>query len=228
MKRWLSHLTIIVYLAALSWGICSHTLRVGTGAHPVMYFLVWDMFCGWSAWNTKSHIIGEGASGKFYELAPPPWGELHPFGSLDRHDYDPSSIFSARLAVNCLKHTDHEPIVRVFVVEENWPKKFNLSDDLWALRYGGPKDIQRYYRVRHVLTGDGQLMQTYATWLEYQASVCVANNPRLRAETRKGAPLFALGAQQSHVNPYSAGPRFGFAPASPLPASGPTGRAHGN
>jgi len=46
MKRWLSHFTIAVYLAALSWGIVAHALSFGAASHPGMYFLVWDMFCG--------------------------------------------------------------------------------------------------------------------------------------------------------------------------------------
>ena len=223
MKRWLAHGTIAVYLAALSWGIFAHALRVGTGTHPVLYVLVWDMFCGWSAWGSKTHIIGEGESGKYYELAPAPWGDLRPFGSLDRQDYDPNSIFSARLAVNCLRRTQHEPIVRVFVVEECWPKKFNLPDKLWALRYTRPKDIHKYYRVRHVLTSDGQLVQTYTTWLDYQAGVCIANNPRLRAETRKGSPFYAFGTVRQMENPFSAGGHF-----APPSSGAPPVRLSGN
>ena len=229
MKRWLAHITIVAYLGALSWGLCAHMLRVGTGAHPVMYFLVWDMFCGWSAWAGKSHVVGQGESGRYYELAPAPWGDLHPFGSLDRHDYDPNAIFSARMAVNCLRHTQHEPIVRIFVVEECWPKKFNLPDELWALRHSRPKDIHKYYRVRHVLTGEGQLVQTYTDWLTWQAGVCVADNPRLRAETRKSTPFIAFGTVQQMENPYSAGGDFRLAPVvAPVASGAPLVRANAN
>lgn len=228
MKRWLTHATIVLYLAALSWGIFAHTLRAGNGVHPAMYFVVWDMFCGWSSWASKVHIIGEGESGTYYELGPAPWGDLHPFGSLDRQDYDPNAIFSARLAVNCLKHTQHEPILRIFVVEEYWPKKVKLMAGVQTAEGQPPPDFQKYYRVRHVFTGEGQFQQTFTDWLSYQSGICISNNPRLRAETRKSAPFYAFGDFQPADNPYSPGGHFGFAPGAPSAAGVPLGRMNGN
>ncbi len=128
MKRWLTHLTIVGYLTALGWGIVAHSLNFGTHIHPSMYFVVWDMFCGWAAYDTRNQVIVEGESGKFYEVLPAPWGEIHPYGDLGRRHYDPYQTFCMSMAQNVLKHTDHEPIARIFVLEEAWAKKFNLPD----------------------------------------------------------------------------------------------------
>ena len=90
MKRWMTHLGIGAYLMALAFGFVTHAVDFGTGCHPIMYFLIWDMFCGWSSYEGRMHVISEGESGKFYELAPGPWGEFHPYGFIDRHHYDPN------------------------------------------------------------------------------------------------------------------------------------------
>ena len=112
MKRWLASLGIGVYLLALATGFVAHTVDFGTDCHPIMYFLVWDMFCGWSGYEGRMQLIGESESGKYYDLAPGPWGELHPYGRIDRHNYDPNHTNGLVLAKNCLKHTIHEPMAR--------------------------------------------------------------------------------------------------------------------
>jgi hypothetical protein len=58
MKRWITHLTIAAYLGVLTWGVVSHALGYKTGMHPGMYFIVWDMFCGWSAYEVRYHLVG--------------------------------------------------------------------------------------------------------------------------------------------------------------------------
>ena len=197
MKRWLIHLTIVAYLGAMGFGVCAHAVNFATGAHPVMYFLVWDMFCGWAAYETRLHIIGEGASGKYYELAPGPWGELRPFGKIGRRHYDSYAIFSNRFAQNCLKNTEHEPMGRIFVVEEHWPKKYNFPDHVWDIRFDEPKDKHSYYHVRHVYSADG--VPTYAanSWLSWQGAMTISNNPRLLAESRRGRPFIAVNGLRS-------------------------------
>jgi len=107
MKRWLTHSFIAAYLLALSWGIVAHAVNFGTGAHPAMYYVVWDMFCGWTSYSSRTLIIGQGESGKYYELAPGPWGEFKPFGKLGRRNYDPSGTHSPKLALNALRRPNY-------------------------------------------------------------------------------------------------------------------------
>lgn len=195
MKRWITHTFIAAYLAALSWGILAHTVSFGTGSHPGMYYVVWDMFCGWSAYSSRNIIIGQGESGKYYQLAPGPWGEFRPFGSLGRRNYDVQGGHSPKLALNALRHTKHEPITRIIVVEECWAKQYNLPDDLWARQFDDEKDVHKYYQVRHVFTPDGAILRSYPSWLSLQYSMAVSDNPRLMAEKRRGEPFFVYRPQ---------------------------------
>jgi hypothetical protein len=200
MKRCLTHLTIVGYLSLLAWGIVSHTLKFGTHLHPSMYFVVWDMFCGWAAYDTRNQVIVEGESGKFYEVLPAPWGEIQPYGDLGRRHYDPFQTFCMSMAQNVLKHTDHEPITRIFVLEEAWAKKFNLPDPLWEARYDEPKSPHRYRHVRYVFSSDGVPLQANNTWLTHQQTLVMSRNPRLQAEFRKSRPFVTLGSSEMEQN----------------------------
>jgi hypothetical protein len=208
MKKWLINSTIAVYLLALSWGILAHAVGYGTGAHPVMYFLVWDMFGGWASYESRIVIIGEGESGKYYELAPGPWGEFRPFGNIGRRNYDPLGGHAPKLALNAIRQTSHEPITRVIVVEACWAKKYNLPDNLWKLRYEEPKDRKTYYNVRHVFTPDGALVHTYPNWMTLQYSYAVGNNPRLQRDRRRGKPFFALQYQNRSRSTFAPGTAY--------------------
>jgi len=196
MKKWFTHATIAVYLAALSWGIVSHAVSYGTGSHPVMYYLVWDMFCGWSSYSNRTVIIGQGESGRYYELAPGPWGEFRPFGKIGRRHYDSLGIHSPKLALNALRQTRHEPITRIIVVEECWAKQYNLPEELWAQRHEEPKDVYKYHQVRHIFTPDGAIVRSFPTWLNLQYSMAVSDNPRLMAEQHRGEPFFVYRRHQ--------------------------------
>lgn len=192
MKRWLAVAFISSYLGVLSYGVGCHTFGAGQTSHTLMYFIVWDMFCGWASYASNLHIIAEGESQKYYELAPAPWGEFVPWGYLGRRHYDAFNTHTPRIAMNTLKHTKHEPITRVFVVEETWAKKFDLPDHIWNQRYEVPKDLTRYCRLRTELTADGQVARSYIPWSSYQRMQNVGDNPRLLADWRKGRPLFML------------------------------------
>lgn len=193
MKRWLSHFTIVAYLTALSWGIVAHALNFGATSHPGMYFLVWDMFCGWSAYSDRMEVIGEGESGTYYQLAPGPWGEFTPYGDLGRRHYDYYGNLSYQFAMNTLKHTAHEPMARIIVIEKAWAKKFNLPDHLYEQRFGKPKDKLVYHKVRYVFTPDGVMLSSAPGWLSEQFALAVADNPRLQADTQRERPMFAFG-----------------------------------
>jgi hypothetical protein len=158
-----------------------------------MYYIVWDMFCGWSAWSTRTHVLAEGESGAFYELAPGPWGEFHPYGQLDRRHYDPYHNFCLGMARNCLKHTRHEPITRILVVEEAWNKKFNVPDGPLEQNPNAFEECPRYYHLRYAFDGNGLPLAQNAPWLNHQSALAMATNPRLREDSRRGRPFLAVG-----------------------------------
>lgn len=192
MKKWLTSLGIAGYLALLGYGIVCHSLGFNTNAHPAMYFIIWDMYCGWGSYESRLHVLGEGASGQYYALTPVPWGDFHPFGKIGRQNYDPNAMHVGRMGVNALRYTDHEPIDRIVVIEETWPKKYNLPDHLWNRRYAEPKDKQSYYHLRAVFGADGTLVQRNPLWEQVLAQQVVMDNPRLMSDMTKGRPYFVL------------------------------------
>ncbi|MCA9114978.1 MAG: hypothetical protein KDA79_07815 [Planctomycetaceae bacterium] len=223
MKRWLINVGVAAYVASLCLGIGCHTLKIGTSMHCAMYFVVWDMFCGWTSYSQRTHVVGEGESGRYYELSPGPWGDIKPFGRLGRQQYDVNGLNCISFARNTLKHTDHEPITRVFIVEERWNKKFNLPDDLWHRRFDEPKEKETYFSVRHVLDGECRLARSFPSWIEHQYQRAVADNPRLAADVQNSQPFIAVtSASGAVVNPYSP------ASLSTRPSSAPLGSRLGN
>ncbi len=215
-RVWLAGSFIAAYLATLGMGLFCHTFNWNSGVHPMMYYVVWDMFCGWAAHECRYHVLAEGVSGQFYEVVPGPWGELRPHGDLGRHDYDPDAVHAGRIAMNVLRHSSHEDITRLLVVEENWPKKFNMPDDQWAARWDEPKDPKRYYTLRHVITADGVLLHTYSNFYTQQNSLGILSNPRLASEVHRSQPFYAVdvrrdpfGMSASLGDTATASPRFG-------------------
>lgn len=192
MKRMLSVGFIVAYLGALNYGILCHMMGFGTAAHPLMYFIVWDMFCGWSAYDSRAHIIGEGESEKYYDLGNPPWGVFQPWSNLGRQHYDVLNNHTGRIGFNTLRHTQHEPITRVFVIEECWAKKYNIPDSAWQARYDGPREVNKYYRVRSIILPDGTVSESVGPWLGYQSAQMLADNPRLQAQANRSRPMFLI------------------------------------
>lgn len=195
MRRWLSGLFIFAYLSALMLGIASQTMKFGAGSHPAMYYFVWDMFCGWAAYEVRYHVIAEGESGKYYWLAPGPWGTFRPFGDLARNHYDYYGNGLLRMASTTLKHTSHEPIRRIISLEEVWAKKYNIPDHLWEYRMDEPKDALSYFWLRNVYAPDGQPIFGQQDFLKQLYTETVFSNPRLQADSTRGRPMFA-------INPY--------------------------
>ena len=193
MQRWRTHLFITAYLGVLLFGLLAHAFSYLKLSHPAMYLIVWDMYCGWSAYETRLEVLGEGDSGTYYQLAPGPWGDFIPFGSAERRHYDVFAQFTHQIAAHTLARTEHEPIRRIYIVEKAWAKKYNLPEAIWKLRYREPKPEEPYcyYHVRSIFNDRGECLAKDADWLTTQSNRCVMDNPRLRADMRKGHTFFA-------------------------------------
>jgi hypothetical protein len=189
-KRWITHFVIMGYLAWLGHGILCHALQYRVNAHPLMYFTVWDMFCGWDGWAYRRHIVAEGESGKLYELNPAPWGEYHPFGHLGREQYDSFRTHGVAIGLNCLAHTQHEPITRLLMIEETWSKKFNLPDPFWSQLHDEEKQINRYFYVKSIYRPDGVLLSQRPSFQDNHTSAWMTSS----LQGRRGAdkPLIVL------------------------------------
>ncbi len=214
MRCWISQLFIATYLGSLFLGLAMHAMRFKHDAHPVMYFYVWDMFCGWAAFESRTHLIGEGESGAYYRLSPGPWGDFKPYGDLTRNHYDYHGNALVGMALNALKHTDHEPMRRILFVEESWPKKYNLPDSLWAAMFSEEKDPMSYFWVRGTYSPEGERLDNRMTFLNQLYSDAVMNNPRLQADSTRGRPVMAVNPYdrrlQSDGNSEVAEPRYSW------------------
>jgi len=192
MQRWkvvLISAFITCYVGVLSSGIVAHALKVGICGNTLSYFVVWDMFCGYSAWDNRTHIIAEGASGQFYEVREP-WGEFHPFGHVARIHYDNTNQLLPRHIDNVLSHTEHEPIDQVYVVEEVWPKQYNLPPRLYDHYFGSTKDKLSYFHLRAVCHDDGQVLKSYPDWYSQQTLNSIADNPRLQLQAQQAQSYY--------------------------------------
>lgn len=201
MKRRLIAGFIACYLAVLGYGVGCHALSYEVGRHPLMYFVVWDMFCGWATYSMRVHVIAEGESGKYYELAPAPWGEYEPWGPVGRHNYDAFNNHMGRIAMNALKHTRHEPMTRIFVVEECWPKRYELPAEVWKYRYGDEPQIpNRYHHLLAELTPEGHYQRRYPAWITAQYSQALRANPRLELEAARCRPVIISDRRQPEAS----------------------------
>lgn len=180
MRRIAACTVIVTYLAVLGFGLISHAVGFKSTDHVGMYFLIWDMYCGWSGYELRHHLVAEGASGQYYELTPVPWGEFTPFGSAPRTSYDNSASFTDAIARHVLEHTEHEEITQIILVEEAWSKKYNLPDTLWSRYYEEPKEPRSYYRTRAVLNSRGEFRERFLDWGGWLAYRSITDNPRLQ------------------------------------------------
>jgi hypothetical protein len=185
LKRWATHLFIAGYLAALLYGVVAHAIGFNRNTHLGMYFIVWDMYYGWDSFEIRRHLVGEGESGEYYDLSPP-WKELTPFWAEERHHFDYLALHSGRVATNTLRHVQVEPIERIFVVEEAWSKKYNLSEDSWKRRFDEPRQKLSYFYIRGIFEPDGRCVRRHIDWKSHLVYQSMMNNPRLRNDVVRG------------------------------------------
>ncbi|MCH2212530.1 MAG: hypothetical protein MK110_14590 [Fuerstiella sp.] len=189
--KWIVGVFIGCYLAVLSFGIIGHALKFGVAGNTLSYLVVWDMFCGWQAYDQRTHLIAESESGRYYDLREP-WGEFHPYGSLGRFQYDVLGHMVSKHINHLLNHTQHEPIDSVYVVEEAWPKQYNLPERLWKQNFGTERDKISYYHLRATCNGDGRVVNLNPDWLNQQVLNSIGDNPRLRREVSQAHSSFGM------------------------------------
>ncbi|MEX0728004.1 MAG: hypothetical protein WD065_17145 [Planctomycetaceae bacterium] len=221
VRSWSVHLTIACYLGVLAFGIFSHTFNYKKGNHPAMYYVIWDMFCGWSAYDFRVHILGEGESGTIYELAPGPWGQVCPYGELARQHYDTFCNAIYRQAMNTLDHSAHEPMTRIFCVEESWAKKYNLPDAIWKKRYPEEKDLYSYYHLRAIIDVEGNNLHRNTNWYSYHMTNFMMDNPRLVGDSHRYQP-FAINSASSGQPTFMSG-RSNYQSTQSLAVGAPLG-----
>lgn len=204
MRRWIACSFIACYVSALGYGLAWQTVKIGAPRHPAMYFLIWDMYCAWGAYDHGFRAVAEGVSGNYYELNPPPWGTFRPFNTLDRFQSINAAENQARFAKLVADKTKHEPIARMFVIEQCWPKQYDLPEYIWNTYNAIPRDPFRYNKVLVELSGDGQLTAAHKSWIDSQSEATLADNPRIQQEVRNGRPFHLIERQSDYFQPHQA------------------------
>lgn len=189
MPRWMKNLIIAVYLGSCVYGLTIHTLKIAHFRTLADYFLVWDMYCGWNAFESRAVLLAEGESGQFYDVSPP-WKPMTPYGSARRQDYDYSGIYGGRIALNTLQHTQHEPIRQIYLIEQIWSKKFNLPQAIWQKRFDEPRQPNVYYYTRTLFEPDGEVATLHYDWKSHLTYHSIIDNPALRATVAKTQPVW--------------------------------------
>jgi len=197
LKATCAILFITSYIGWLSWGVTAHALKVGLCGNTYSYFVVWDMFCGWAAWDTRTHVIALDSQGQYYDVTEP-WGEFHPYGHLARIHYDNTHHLLPKHIDHILSNTLHSDIDRVYVIEEVWPKQYNLPPDLYAHYFNGPKDQVSYFHLKAICTDEGTPLTVKPDWYHQQTLNSIADNPRLRKQASRSS-----GTQMTLFRPVS-------------------------
>lgn len=202
-SKWGAGLFIWCYLLVLSSGIVAHALKVGMARNALSYFVVWDMFCGWQAYDQRLHFIAETSDGRYFDVEEP-WGAFRPFGHVGRVHYDFSSRLLSKHINHIVSHTAHDPFDCVYIVQECWPKQYNLPDAMWEQNFCGPRDKMSYYHLRAVCDSRGDVMNLYPDWYQQQKLNSIADNPRVRHQARQSRSSFGVlytppsGSHSSH------------------------------
>lgn len=190
------------YFFMLLLGVSAQVAQMSGNRHPAMYFFVWDMYCGWTAYSTKYRVIAEGVSGKFYDLNPAPWGTFRPYNTQDRIQFLGGADTIGQIGVHTAARTNHEPLSRMFVIEEVWAKQFDIPDYIWRERFQIPKEPYKYTKVRVEMAGDGSVTQLHPSWLDTQAQMMLADNPRLKEDVNRTRPFWVVDEYASGSNRY--------------------------
>lgn len=144
----------LAYLSVNGWFMTRHMIGDSQSVNAA-YFFTWDMFPGYVTENTRRRLVGITKEGRYLQLFP----EEDDYrtgidGKVSRLDWiflnKHLDVLREKLEprIAALNADNDDPIVRVVLVEEFWPTKFNLPDDLYREAYGVEHPHRRYWRTR--------------------------------------------------------------------------------
>ena len=190
-SRWAVNSLIAGYLGALAVGLALHAWQLPGHNTLPGYFVVWDMFCNWTGYENRVRFIGEGESGRHYDLLAADIHSPRLHGSEHRAHYDYSGRHTPLVASRVAERSRHEPLTRIFVMEESWSKQFNLPPRLYEQTHGCRPDRVVHRHLRGILAPNGHVLQTQAGWFVCQQQEAMFANPTLRGDAYRGRSLYA-------------------------------------
>lgn len=140
------------YLGATAYFFARHVVGDSL-SRPEAYFFTWDMFPDYETESTRRLVLGLTNRGRFIQLLP---AEEHRFrwgidGTVSRIDIDGRGVqLNAPLRRRVALFNEGHPedrIESVLLVEQYWPSRFNLPDDLYEDAFGEPHPHRRSWRI---------------------------------------------------------------------------------
>ena len=186
------------YLGSLAIGLALHAWQLPGHNTLPGYFVVWDMFCNWTGYENRVRFIGEGESGRHYDLLAADIHSPRLHGSEHRAHYDYSGRHTPLVASRVAERSRHEPLTRIFVMEESWSKQFNLSPRLYEQTHGCRQPDRVVHRhLRGILAPNGRVLQTQASWFVCQQQEAMLANPALQGDAYRGRNLYTANPMAS-------------------------------
>ncbi|MCA9070185.1 MAG: hypothetical protein KDA84_14730 [Planctomycetaceae bacterium] len=143
---------VLIYLATGAL-YCYRHLLGDTTQSAFGYFWTWDMFPNYPSFSARRFALGQTRSGRFVRVFPTEQVRFRRGGNGNFTRFDlPRKDAALRIAVaNTLElyppETARDPITYVFLVEEYWPVRFNLPDDLYQDAYGDENPNRHSWRI---------------------------------------------------------------------------------
>ncbi len=166
-RRLLAMGFIIVYLGAGVFFLYAHLIG-DTGRFGVGYFWTWDMFPNYPSFSARRSALGQTKSGQYLRVFPTSKVRYHRGGHGDLTRFDlPRNDDSLRQAVSETLHAYPpdkmaDPVTYVFLVEKDWPVRFNLPNNLYRSAFGEDNPHRHSWRIvdEGSVAGNGEIRWT--------------------------------------------------------------------
>lgn len=143
---------VLSYIAAVLFFFYCHLLGQTRGM-PWGYFWTWDMFPNYASFSARRMALGETEAGRYVKVFPTNKMHFRRGGSGDLTRFDlPRNDVALRFAVEKTlaanaREQNPDRVRYVFLVEEYWPVKFNLPNDLYEKAFGEENPNRHSFRI---------------------------------------------------------------------------------
>ncbi len=146
-------LAVVIGYIAVSVYFAVHHMMGDPLSHSSAYFFTWNMFPGYTTETSRRMVVGVTAEGRYIQILPAAnhhfrWGINNEVARIDvdRRLENLKPEIEKSLRRFLAEHPD-DPVMLLLIVEQYWPSKYNLPDDLYEATFGKPNLHPRYWRV---------------------------------------------------------------------------------
>ncbi len=159
---------VLIYLAMGGMFFYFHLLGDSTKWPRMAYFWTWDMFPNYPSFSARRMALGQTQSGKFVKVFPTEKIRFRRGGHRHLTRFDlPRNNAALRIATEQTLQAvsavspvaAKDRVTYVFLVENYWPVRFNLPDDLYQKTYDEENPHRRAWRIldEGSVENDGQI-----------------------------------------------------------------------